>query len=140
MLRSAGVAVKCIVIASCLCAASACSGSPTSPTDSVGEIASLWKEGQSTLLQLNEQWLAEGQPPIRGNVLSVKHTHFDFISHRQPLLLDGERVAGYFEPSSRIHYHEPLMHGAIPHEAGHAILYKLKDPRWHCVGHPNCHP
>jgi hypothetical protein len=139
MLRCAGR----FVIAVAFSIAVACSDTPTSTSGDFSdpEIAPLWAEGQNALLQYNQQWVAAGEPPIRGDVLAVKHTRFDFVSHREPLSLNGERVAGYFEPSSkRIHYHEPLMDGAIPHEAGHAILYELKDPRWHCVGHPNCHP
>jgi hypothetical protein len=120
----------------------ACSGMPTSPTDlSEEEIARLWTVGQQWLLNLNAQWTAAGEPPIPGDVRSVRYTRFFFISHSEPLFLDGEQVGGYFEAGlKRIHYQEAMMQGAIPHEACHAILYELGDPRWRCVFHDECDP
>jgi hypothetical protein len=136
MLRSA--ARFCIPL---LLAGWACFGAPTSPTDgSDEEIAELWAEGQQWLLTLNTQWTAAGAP-IQGDVRSVRYSKFLFVSHSDPLFLGGEQVGGFFEPGlRRIHYHEPMMHGAIPHEACHAILYELGDPRWRCVFHNECHP
>jgi hypothetical protein len=118
----------------------ACSGTPTSPTPGCSEeIACLWEEGQQWLLALNDQWVAAGEPPIRGDVLSVGYQEFFFVAHTEPLFLDGQEVGGIFEPSlSRIHYQEAMMEGAVPHEACHAILYELKDPRWRCVFHADC--
>jgi hypothetical protein len=118
----------------------ACSGTPTSPTAGCStEIACLWAEGQQWLLAVNDQWVASGEAPIRGDVRSVGPEKFFFVPHVEPLYLDGEQVGGIFEPSqNRIHYHEPMMEGAIPHEACHAILYALKDPRWRCVFHTDC--
>ena len=118
-----------------------CAG-PTSSTDvSEGEIADLWAEGQQALLYINSQWQSAGEPPIRGDVRTVKHTKFLFVAHDGPLYLGGEQVGGYFEPGlRRIHYQEEMMNAAIPHEACHAILYELGDPRWHCVFHDECHP
>lgn len=115
-------------------------GTPTSPSNVDEErIAQLWSEGQSNLLQMNEDWQSKGEPTIKGNVLSVSHTRFLFVSHDKPLSLDGEPVAGYFLPNSRaIHYYQPLMDGSIPHEACHAILYELRDPRWICACHHDC--
>ena len=119
----------------------ACCDTPTSPTDaSDEEIAALWAEGQQWLLTINQEWTAEGAP-IQGDVRSVHHRKFLFVSHREPLYLGGEPVGGFFEPSlRRIHYRESMMDGAIPHEACHAILYDLGDPRWRCVFHDECHP
>jgi hypothetical protein len=115
-------------------------GTPTSPSNVDHErIAQLWSEGQSNLLQMNKDWQSKGKPTIKGNVLSVSHTRFLFVSHEEPLSLDGESVAGYFLPNSRaIHYYQPLMTGSIPHEACHAILHELRDPRWICACHNDC--
>ena len=115
-------------------------GTPTSPSNvDQDQIAILWSEGQSHLLQMNKDWMSNGEPSIKGNVLSVSHTHFQFVSHEEPLSLDGESVAGYFIPNARaIHYYQPMMTGSIPHEACHAILYELRDPRWVCACHRDC--
>ena len=131
-----------VCIAPLLLSVWACSGTPTSPTDGPDEeIAGLWAVGQQWLLNLNAQWTAAGEPPIRGDVRSVQYTKFLFVSHNEPLFLEGEQVGGFFEPDSRrIHYQELLRHGAIPHEACHAILYELGDPRWRCVNHDECDP
>lgn len=138
MLRStARVCTTFLLLSIC-----ACSDSPTSPADFTDrEIAALWAEGQQWLLNMNMHWTAAGEPAIRGDVRSVKHTAFLFVSHDEPLFLNGEQVGGFFEPGlRRIHYHEPLMNGVIPHEACHAILYELRDPRWHCACHDECNP
>jgi len=127
------------------CLTVACSALPTSSSSPLADpspedrVAELWAEGQHALAQLSQQWRAEGSPPVPGDVFQVKSSRFRFVAHREPLSLAGEPVGGYFEPASNtIHYYEPMFDGAIPHEAGHAILHSLGDARWRCVFHQNC--
>jgi hypothetical protein len=119
-----------------------CSGGPTSAsvdnqTDTI-RLNELWAEGQSSLAQLGEQWASEGKA-ITGDVFSVSTSRFTFVAHDEPLSLKGEPVGGYFDANTRsVHYYRPLMDGAIQHEAGHAILYVLRDSRWRCAFHRGC--
>lgn len=117
-----------------------CNRAPTSPTSPEEvRLDSLWREGQQALAQLGREWVAAGGRPLAGDVFSLGPEHFRFVRHREPLAVKGEPVAGYFDPATRtVHYQESLADGAIPHEAGHAILYVLGDPRWRCVFHGDC--
>ena len=119
-----------------------CTAGPTSASSNVFDEArlnELWAEGQSSLAQLSGQWLEEGTRPIGGDVFSVSPSRFSFVAHDEPLSLRGEPVGGYFDPSTQsVHFYRPMMDGAIQHEAGHAVLYALADPRWRCVFHDEC--
>ena len=120
-----------------------CTAGPTSASSSNvsddARLNELWAEGQSSLAQLSKQWAEEGASPIGGDVFSVSPFRFSFVAHDEPLSLRGEPVGGYFDPSTQsVHFYRPMMDGAIQHEAGHAVLYALADPRWRCVFHRDC--
>jgi len=113
-----------------------CSGAPTSArsisASDEARLNELWAEGQSSLTQ-------EGTRPIGGDVFSVSPSRFSFVAHDEPLSLRGEPVGGYFDAATQsVHFYRPMMDGAIQHEAGHAVLYALADPRWRCVFHDEC--
>jgi len=119
----------------------ACTILPTSPGDDAdaARLDALWSQGQQALAQLAGEWVATGGHALPGDVFSLGRGRFRFVGHREQLAVKGEPVAGYFEPATRtVHYYEPFADGVIQHEAGHAILYVLGDPRWRCVFHGDC--
>lgn len=72
------------------------------------------------------------QYPDAGDPYSIEPT--DFRWDEQPGTFkcgDVEGTQGCFSPPIRIRYTRGRL-GAVWHESGHAILYKLGDYRWRC--------
>jgi hypothetical protein len=65
---------------------------------------------------------------------SVQPESTKFTSHPGPFMCNGTMANGCFSTKEGIEYNERKRQ-VVRHEAGHAILYRLGDPRWRCVGH-----
>jgi len=102
--------------------------SSVSPSDIDPIILQQWREAQIELQRLN--------PPVRGNVGAVEPYGFRFEEWADTFSC-GEVVnaAGCFTAPALIRYASQYKNTVIKHEAKHAILYTLHDPRWRCIEH-----
>jgi len=94
-----------------------------------------WHQAQDELSQLKPPpWNAKRGRP--GDPFNVRIEEFTFEASSLAFSCAGYlETAGCFNPPRHIQYWASYPE-VIKHEAKHAILYRLGDPRWKCIEHP----
>jgi hypothetical protein len=95
-------------------------------------IISEWGAAQVILIEQNWQDYFQ--------IDRVKPQMFNFTEHAEPFHCNGQLANGCFSPPWDITYNKQTPQ-VIRHEAGHAILYRVRDYRWRCFEHKEkCSP